>query len=85
MECPFELPVEAIEYKDACTRAPLKHKGIEANDGTTLVKLIWPSYADYIVQAINAYDSMKEFIEETANAEAYKEWCNCNKEAEKEQ
>ena len=58
MECPFELPVKRVDYNDSYTRAPLKNKGIVTADNITLIKLIWPSYADYIVTAINSHEKL---------------------------
>lgn len=74
MECPFELPVKIVDYNDSYTRAPLKNKGIVTSDNITLVKLIWPSYADYIVKAINSYEKLMKAIETFPDVHM----CTCN-------
>ena len=76
MKCPFELPVKAetsIVDSDSRYITTETHTYICGDISSE-------EYADYIVTAINAYDSMKEFIENTDNTESYREWCNCNKE-----
>lgn len=60
---------------------PKSNRDILDEDGNFVCFANTTADRDYIVQAINAYELMKEFIEETDNAESYREWCNCNKEA----
>jgi len=81
MKCPFELPVKKTVTH--VTEAGVRYQ-IQLTEGKrALAAYLNKEEADYIVHAINNYESMKEFIEETDNAESYREWCNCNKEAEK--
>ncbi len=74
MKCPYNMPLET--YYGQLSKMWL----VEDAEGKVLFFDLTEAKADYIVTAINAYDSMKEFIENTDNTESYREWCNCNKE-----
>jgi hypothetical protein len=57
MECPFELPVRSYKRPDGFCR-------IRGNNGRAICKdIAEKDEADYIVQAINCHEKLREAIE----------------------